>query len=68
MRIHSEDIRPMLDPIGVESEPPPIAPACVPPLWEDCDAQAGEGVEVESDWGLAAQPAKDYKVEQRATW
>ena len=35
---HSADIRQMLDHIGVRSEPPNIAPAREPPLWEDCDA------------------------------
>lgn len=55
-------IRKILDHIGVDSEPPHIAPARGPPLWEDCgDAQMGEGVEVEPDWDLAAQPAPDYE-------
>ena len=34
---HSADIRPILEHIGVESEPPHIAPARGPPLWEDFD-------------------------------
>ncbi|HAL37820.1 MAG TPA: hypothetical protein DCP03_06750 [Polaromonas sp.] len=38
-----------------------------PPLWDDCDAQMGEGVEVEPDWDLAAQPAPDCEV-QRINW
>ena len=46
-----------LDRIGVQSEPPRIASARGPPLWDDCDAQMGEGVEGEPDWDLAAQPA-----------
>ena len=65
----SADIRQILDHIGVESEPPKISPARGPPLWEDCcDAQVGEGTQVEPDWDLAAQPAPDYEVDQRITW
>ena len=51
------DIRQILDHIGVESEPPHICPARGPPMRDDCDAQTGEGVAVEPDWDLAAQPA-----------
>ena len=62
-------IRKILDHIGVESEPPHIAPARGPPLWEDCgDAQMDEGVHIEPDWYLAAQPAPDYEVDQRINW
>lgn len=33
--------------VGVESEPPHIAPARGPPLWNDCgDAMAGEGTQI----------------------
>ena len=66
---HSADIRQILDHIGVEAEPPHITPARGPPLWDDCgNAQMGEGVEVEPDWDLAAQPAPDYEVDQRINW
>ena len=63
-------IRKILDHIGVDSEPPHISPARGPPLWEDCDAHVhvGEGVEVEPDWDLAAQPAPDFEVDQRISW
>jgi len=61
-------IRKILEHIGVESEPPRIAPARGPPLWEDCDAQMGEGVEIEPDWDLAAQPAPDFDSDQRINW
>jgi hypothetical protein len=40
---HSALIRHMLDHTGVQSEPPRIPPARGPPLWEDGDAQVGEG-------------------------
>ncbi len=65
---HSADIRRILDHLGVESEPPHIAPARGPPLWEDCDAQAGEGTQIEPDWDQAAHPAPHYEVDQRVNW
>jgi hypothetical protein len=65
---HSADIRHILNHIGVESEPPHIAPARGPPLWDACDAQVGEGVEVEPDWDMTGQPAPDYEVDQRINW
>jgi hypothetical protein len=61
-------IRRILDHIGVDAEPPHIAPARGPPLWEDCDAQTDEGVHSEPDWDLAAQPAPDFEVDQRVNW
>ena len=39
-----------------------------PPLWQDCDAQRGEGVQIEPDWDLAAQAAPDDEVAQRINW
>ena len=65
---HSADIRKILVHIGADSEPPHISPARGPPLWDDCGAQMGEGVEVEPDWDLAAQPAPDFEVDQRVNW
>jgi len=62
-------IRKILDHIGVDSEPPHISPARGPPLWDDCsDAQTDEGVHIEPDWDLAAQPAPDFEVDQRVSW
>jgi len=46
------------------SQPPHIAPARGPPLWDDGDAQMGDGVVVEPDWDLAAQPAPDQEVDR----
>ena len=57
---HSADIRQMLVSLGVQAEPPNIAPARGPPLWEDCDAQP--------DWDMAKQPAPDYELDQRIHW
>ena len=65
-------IRKILNHIGVDSEPPRISQARGPPLWDDCDAQTDEGVQIESDWGAdwdgAAPPAPDYEVDQRVNW
>jgi hypothetical protein len=65
---HSADIRQILEHIGVDSEPPHITPARGPPLWDECDAQVGEGSQIEPDWDFAAQPAPDYEVDQRINW
>lgn len=65
---HSADIRHILDHIGVDAEPPHITPARGPPLWDDCDAQAGEGSQIEPDWDLAAQPSPDFELDQRISW
>ena len=61
-------IKKILEHIGVESEPPHISPAREPPLWDDCDAQVGEGTQVEPDWDLVAQPAPEFDVDQRVNW
>ena len=48
-------IRRVLEHIRVESEPPRIAPTHRPggpSLWQDCDAQVGDGVQFEPDWDL----------------
>jgi hypothetical protein len=65
---HRADIRKILDHIGVDSEPPHIPPVRGPPLWDDCDAQVDDGVQIEPDWDLPAQPAPDYEVDQRVNW
>jgi hypothetical protein len=53
-------IRKRLNHIGVDSEPPRLSPARGPPLWEDCDAQVDDRVQIAPDWDLAEQPAPDY--------
>ena len=52
----------------MDAEPPRITPALGPPLWEGCDAQIGEGVELEPDWDEAAQLAPDFEADQRVSW
>jgi len=61
-------IRKILNHIGVDSQPPHISPARGPPLWDDCDAQMDDGVHIDPDWDLAAQPAPDYEADQRVNW
>ena len=61
-------IKKILGHIGVDSQPPRISPARGPPLWDDCDAQTGGGVQIEPDWDLATQAAPDYEVDQRINW
>jgi len=60
-------IRKILDHIGMDSEPPQISPARGPPLWDDCDAQTGDGVHMEPDWDLAPQAAPGFEVDQRVS-
>jgi len=59
------EVRKILDHIGVDSLAPRISPARGPPLWDDCDAQAHEAVEVEPDWDASIQTAPDCEVDQR---
>ena len=63
-------IKKILDLIGADSEPPHISPARGQPLWKESDAQmdAAEGVDIEPDWDLAAQPEPHYAVDQRVNW
>ncbi len=67
---HSAEIRQILDHIGVQSEPPNIAPARGPPLWDewDADVQTGEGGQALPDWDLQTQPVPEYEVDQRLSW
>ncbi len=39
-----------------------------PLLCLKCGAQTDDGVQIEPDWDLAAQPAPDYEVDQRVNW
>lgn len=62
------DIRQILNHIGVETEPPRITPARGSPLWDGCNAQMGDGVDVEPDRDEAAQVAPEDEVDQRVSW
>jgi len=61
-------IRQILDHIGVACEAPRISPARGPPLWDDCDAQMDDGLQIEPNWDMTAQPAPNYEVDQRINW
>ena len=65
---HSADIGHILEHIGAQTKPPRITPARGPPLWDDGDAQVGDGVDVGPDWDEAAQKAPDFEVDQRVSW
>jgi hypothetical protein len=57
--------------IGAETEPPRIAPARGPLLWDDAHAAVGEGVqgmEPLPDWGEGCQAAPDFEAGQRIRW
>lgn len=45
-----------------DPEPAKRSPARGPPLWDACDAQVQEGVDVEPDWGISAHGAPDDRV------
>lgn len=64
----SADIRHILEHIGVESQAPRIIPARGPPLWDDCDAQAGEGVNTLPDRDESHQAMRDFEADQRTSW
>ena len=65
---HSADSRQILEHIWVDSEPPHIAPARGPPLWDNSDAQVGESAQIEPDWDVVEQPEPDFEVDQRVNW
>jgi hypothetical protein len=52
----------------VDAEPPRITPARGPPLWDGCDAQMVDGVDVASDWDEATQQSPDFEADQRVSW
>ena len=62
------EVRKILEHICADPQATAHYPARGPPLWDDCDAPMGEGVEALPDWDLAAQPAPDYQVDQRISW
>ncbi len=55
-----ETIREILTHLGEPVDPPRIAPARGPPLWEAADGQ--------SDDTLLAQPIPEYEFDQRIAW
>ncbi len=55
----------ILDHIGESTQPPRIAPARGPPLWE---AAAAEQLENDPRWGSSAQSAPEIEFDQRIAW
>jgi len=58
------EVRKVLDHIGADSQAPRITPARGPPLWDDCDAPVGKGVEAQPEWDASIQITPDYQVDQ----
>ena len=56
----------ILDHIGESAQPPTIAPARGPPLWEAAMAfgQAGN----DPGWDMSAQPVPEFEFDQRIAW
>ena len=55
-----------LDHLGELSQPPRIAPARDPPLWEA--ATAAEYAENDPEWEMSAQPVPEFEYDQRIAW
>ena len=58
-------LKKILDHIGESTQPPCIAPARGPPLWE---AAAAEQAENDPQWGSAGHPAAEIGFDQRIAW
>ena len=56
-------VRKILDHIGESAQPPTIAPARGPPLWEMA-GQAGN----DPQWDMSAQPTPGFEFDQRIAW
>jgi hypothetical protein len=59
-------VRKILDHLGESTQPPRIAPARGPPLWEA--AMASEHTGNDSQWDSAAQPEPVFEFDQRVVW
>jgi hypothetical protein len=59
-------VKKILDHIGESTQPPRIAPARGPPLWEA--AAAAEQAENDPQWDSSAQSAPEIKFDQRIAW
>jgi hypothetical protein len=51
--------------IGVQGDPPSVAPARVPTLCDSSDAPSSEDVRVQTDWDGALPPAPQFEADQR---
>lgn len=59
-------VRKILDHLGESAQPPRIAPARGPPLWEA--ARASEQAGNDPQWDSAAQPEPEFEFDQRIAW
>lgn len=59
-------VRKILDHIGESTQPPRIAPARGPPLWEA--ARASEQAGNDHQWDMVAQPVPEFEFDQRIAW
>lgn len=59
-------VRKILDYIGESTQPPKIAPARGPPLWETAIA-SGQACN-DPQWDVAAQPVPEFEFDQRIAW
>ena len=59
-------VRKILDHIGEAAQPPRIAPARGPPLWEAAMTQEQAGNDPE--WDMSAQPVPEFEFDQRVAW
>jgi len=59
-------VKKILDHIGESTQPPRIAPARGPPLWEA--AAAAEQAENDPQWDSSAQSAPEIEFDQRIAW
>jgi Putative transposase/Transposase zinc-binding domain len=59
-------VRKILDHLGESAQPPCIAPARGPPLWEAEMAQ--EQVGNDPEWDMSAQPEPEFEFDQQTVW
>jgi hypothetical protein len=59
-------VRKILDHIGESTQPPRIAPARGPPLWEAAMASGQAGNDPQ--WDMSAQPVPEFEFDQRIAW
>jgi hypothetical protein len=59
-------VRKILDHIGESTQPPIIAPARGPPLWEAARASGQAGNDPQ--WDMVAQPEPAFEFDQSIAW
>ncbi len=62
----ADTVKKILEHIGESTQPPRIAPARGPPLWEV--AAGAEPVGNEPQWDVSAQPGPEIEFDQRSAW